>query len=195
MIAMLQPVSPPPPSTSSPSNDGAGSGDLDRGTLDDGTSVDLKDALFSDPIVGVERVNVTEHGPGALEARPLTTPPAMTPAEKAKHDLTHLPFHPGCAICAATRRPNSMHLQSHEHLRVVPLLVADYCFMKFADDQCQQPILVMRLYPYKLFFLGCNSCKGRRPFNHPPDSEFCSRRWHHPLCLPLGQGSRYSFHD
>ena len=122
--------------------------------------VNLKEALFSDPIVGVERVTLTEHGAGAIEARPLPTPPTMTAAEKAKHDLTHLPFHPGCPICASTRRPNSMHMQAHEHLRVVPLLVADYCFMKFADEQCLQPILVMRLYPYKLYFATAIPSQG-----------------------------------
>ena len=53
-----------------------------------------------------------------------------------------------------------MHLRSHEHLRVVPLLVADYCFMRFLDEQCLQPVLVMRLYPYKPYFSLAVPMKG-----------------------------------
>ena len=53
-----------------------------------------------------------------------------------------------------------MHLASHEHLRVVPLLVADYCFMRVMDEKCLQPILVMRLYPYKLFCATAVPRKG-----------------------------------
>ena len=114
--------------------------------------VDMKTALPSDPITGVEQILLDEHGPGALEARPLSSPPTMTPAQRAKHNLTHLPYHPGCAICVATRRPNTMHMRSHEDSRVIPLLVADYCFRRFAGDTSTVPTLVMRLYPYKLFF-------------------------------------------
>ena len=127
IISMLssKPVSPHPLPASS-STDVAGSGHQNASTMVDEPEVNLKDALFSDPIVGIDRVTASEHGPGALPARPLPTPPSMTPAEKAIHDITHLPFHPGCPICASTRRPNTIHPQSHEHLRVVPLLVADY---------------------------------------------------------------------
>ena len=87
---------------------------------DDG--VDLKDALFDDPIIGVEHVLLDENGLGARRANPLASPKPMSPAEKAVHDLTHLPFHPGCPICRATRTPNAQHRGTHEHLRVIPLL-------------------------------------------------------------------------
>ena len=76
-------------------------GMTDPGAADD--EVDLREALVDDPIVGIETVVFDEHGPGALEARPLRTPPAMTPAEKEKHDLTPQPPHPGCPICASSR--------------------------------------------------------------------------------------------
>ena len=110
-----QPVSPQPPSASSPpvGEDGGGHG---SSAVHREGEVNLKDAWFADPIIGVDCVTVTEHGPGAHPATPLASP---------------------------------MHLQTHEHLRVVPLLVEDYYFIKFADERSQQPILVMRLYPYK----------------------------------------------
>ena len=31
------------------------------------------------------------------------------------------------------------------------MLFADHCFMRFIDEKELQPILVMRLYPYKLY--------------------------------------------
>ena len=111
--------------------------------------IDMRLALESDPIVGTDLVISGANGPGALTPKPLSTPHSMTPRERAIHNLTRLPCHPGCVICAATRRANTMHLTSHEYLRVVPLLVADYCFMKSIDEDEIQPVLVMRLYPYK----------------------------------------------
>ena len=108
--------------------------------------VDLKDARFDDPIVGVEHILSGGHGPGARRPRPLPSPRPMTPAEKLIHDLTHLPFHPGCPICRATRTPNVQHRASHEHLRVVSLLVADHCFLRTTGGAFQ-PVLVMTLYP------------------------------------------------
>ena len=112
--------------------------------------VNLKDALFDDPIIGHGQTLLDEHGPGALEPLPLATPPTMTPAQRAKHNLTHLPYHPGCPICVATRRPNTHHQRSHENERTIPLLVADYCFVKTSGDVALQTIPVLRLYPCKL---------------------------------------------
>ena len=53
--------------------------------------VDFGKALINDPIVGVEQVVLDEQGPGALEAVPMKSPPSMSPAQWAKHCLTHLP--------------------------------------------------------------------------------------------------------
>ena len=60
--------------------------------------VDLKEALFSDPIVGTEQTLHDQHGPGAIEPRPLPSPPGFTPSQWATHCITHLPYHPGCTI-------------------------------------------------------------------------------------------------
>ena len=113
--------------------------------------VNMKDALFDDPIVGHEQVLLDEQGPGALDPVPLTSPPSMTPAQWAKHVLTHLPYHPGCPVCAATRRPNDQHRISHDDERTIPLLVADYCFVKSSADKVLQALRVMILYPYTLY--------------------------------------------
>ena len=104
IVAPFVPVSPP---LSLDSSGTGGHDQKDKAAIGAEEEIDLKDALFSDPIVGVEAVAISEHGPGALTPRPLSTPPSMTPAQRAIHNLTHLPYHPGCPICAATRRPNS----------------------------------------------------------------------------------------
>ena len=158
-MAML-PVSPQPLHSHSLSPLGAGSAEAAGVHSEEEEEVDMKKALLADPIVGTKSVVMDQHGPGAISAKPLASPPSMTPKERAIHNLTHLPYHPGCAICAATRRANSMHLRSHEHTRVVPMMAGDYCFMRFVDEKCTQPVLVLRLYPYKLFFAMVVPRKG-----------------------------------
>ena len=130
---------------------------------EDDVDVDLKQALFNDPIVGEGQTLLDENGPGAIQPKPLATPPSMTPLERAIHNLTHLPYHPGCPICVSTRRPNSHHRNSHEHLRTIPLLVADYCFVKTTGDVKLQTILVLRLYPYRLFYAIAVPAEGSPP--------------------------------
>ena len=92
---------------------------------EDHEPVDMKHALLQDPIVGVERVVLDENGPGAIEPKPLASPSNMTPAQREKHNLAHLQYHPGCTICVAIRRANTAHARSHEQLRVIPRVVAD----------------------------------------------------------------------
>ena len=143
------PVSPPAATSSS----GGGGFELGPAVVaDEDEEVDMKRACLSEPIVGHHPVALDENGPGALEPRPLPSPRSMTPAQRALHNLTHLPFGSGCPLCVSTRSANLPHLSAHEHLRVIPLLVADYCFMRISGDKDLQTVLVMRLYPYKLFF-------------------------------------------
>ena len=114
--------------------------------------VDVKQAVLGYPIVGHGVVLLDENGPGARPATPLTSPKPMTPAEKEIHDLTHLPFHPACPYCVMARRPNTQHRRSHEGDRTVPLLVADYGYVRDSEDVVLATVLVIRLYPYRMFF-------------------------------------------
>ena len=118
---MVTPVSPPSPSTV----EGEAARDKQE---EEEEPVDLSKAMLSDPIVGVEAVIHDEHGPGARRAKALPTPKPMSPAQKEQHDLTHLPFDEGCWICRATRGLNAQHRLSNEHMRTIPMLVADHCF-------------------------------------------------------------------
>ena len=132
---------------------------------EDDEEVDPKSAVLGEPIVGVERVVYDEDtGPGAIPARPLPIPTSMTDAQRAIHDLTHLPYDPGCEICASNRRPNTQHRTlRHDDQRTIPLMVGDYCFPKHAEDTETLTVLVVRVYPYKLMMCCVVPGKGRAP--------------------------------
>ena len=131
--------------------------------VDKEEDVDPKMAVMGEPIVGVERIVYDEStGPGALAARPLSSPKCMSAAQRAIHDLTHLPYEPSCEVCVSCRRPNSPHNKVKSD-RTIPLLVGDYCFPKHSDDTEAMTALVIRVYPYKLFFVCSVLAKGRDP--------------------------------
>ena len=44
-----------------------------------------KDVIVDEPIVGKEFITLDQHGPGALEPKPITSPRELTPKQKAKH--------------------------------------------------------------------------------------------------------------
>ena len=126
--------------------------------------VDPKLALMSEPIVVVEHVTWDAGKvPGAIPAKPLPSPKEMSVAQRRIHDLTHLPYDPGCAICVSCRRTNHHHRQVKDSDRTIPLLVADCGFPTISDDDDALTRLVMRAYPYKLFTCTVAPCKGRDP--------------------------------
>ena len=67
---------------------------------DDGTEeeeVNPKHAMLSEPM---DRITWEDgRGPGALAAKPLPSPKPMSDAQRRMHDLTHLPYDPGCPMC------------------------------------------------------------------------------------------------
>ena len=113
---------------------------------------DLKGtAVWGEPFVGVEVVTLDERGEGALPARPLPSPKQPTPHQVALHNLTHLPYQPWCTICVACRKPNQHHRHSHSE-RHIPLMVADYAFVRNKGDDVLVPLLIGRLYPIQDLF-------------------------------------------
>ena len=101
----------------------------------DGT-IDPKDVLLGDPIVGNESVTLTEHGPGVIDPRIIPSPKSMSPSLRAKHWAAgHLPYDPGCEICVQCKRTNVPHIQSKQDSRDIPLLVGDYGFNRDSVDQ------------------------------------------------------------
>ena len=130
----------------------------------DGEAIRQEDILLSEKIVGVENVTLDEStGPGARVARPLSSPQVPTPAQIARHNLTHMPYAAWCPFCVACRRKNSHHRRSHEHEREIPLVVGDYAFPRATEDEGGPTILVLRVYPYRLVFACVVSAKGPEP--------------------------------
>ena len=87
-------------------------------------------------------------GPEIAQApRGMPSPSRPSPDEVAKHFLTHLPYRSWCKWCVAAKRANSAHVALPGHSREVPLLVADYCYLRDSRDDDLLTCLVARLYP------------------------------------------------
>ena len=126
--------------------------------------VDPGMAMLGEPIIGVEQVVYDEStGSGALPAWPTSSPKGMSAAQRAIHDLTHLPYDPGCEVCASSRRPNNHHRSIKASEREIPMMVGDCCFPKHADEANPITVLVIRVYPHKIFMCCLVSSKGRDP--------------------------------
>ena len=83
--------------------------------MDAEEELDPKSVAVEESIVGDELVTLDEHGPGALEPKPMASPKAMTPQKRAKHFVSHLPYDPDCEVCVCvcvlqkTQYPTSGH--------------------------------------------------------------------------------------
>ena len=65
----------------------------DEDVLEDEVPDVSKYAVLGEPIVGRESVTYSEKtGQGALQVKPLPSPKEPTAAEKARHNITHLPY-------------------------------------------------------------------------------------------------------
>ena len=93
-------------------------------------------------------------------AEPLPSPIAPTKAQRDAHNVTHLPYRSWCPHCVAARRPNSAHRIQKSGPRSMPLLVADYCFLKDSEDDVGIPVFVARLYPAKAMLATVCDQKG-----------------------------------
>ena len=112
--------------------------------------VDPKMALMGQPIVGIDRVVYDEStGDGAAPAKPLASPKVTSTSQRAIHDLTHLPDHPGSEICVSCRKQSTQHRSLKNSERTVPLMVGDYCFPEHTDDSDPMTGLVIRVNLYK----------------------------------------------
>ena len=130
---------------------------------EDDEIVDSSDIMWKDPIVGKDdRWVVGDTGSAALAPRPLASPKEPTTAQRELHNLTHLPYCSWCPHCVACRRPNTQHRISHDE-RTIPLLVGDYGFVRNTQDESLVTLLVMRLYPYGLYFSCVVDVKGPDP--------------------------------
>ena len=132
--------------------------------VEDDEYVDCSLASTSEPIIGTDKhICDDATGPSALDARPLPSPKGVSVQQRAVHDLTHLPYDPSCEVCVSCRRPNTQHRSMPASVRAVPLMVGDYAFPKHSDEADPLTLLVIRVYPFQIFFLLCCPSKGRHP--------------------------------
>lgn len=92
----------------------------------------------------------------------LSSPKSMTKEEFAKHVVTHLPYHPACPHCVAGKRCNSHH-RSKPQVRKIPLVSADYGFLRDESSQELTTFLVIAVRPWRLYFACVCDIKGPEP--------------------------------
>ena len=79
----------------------------------------------------------------------------------AMHNLTHFPYRDWCPHCVASRRPNTPHRSRALEERKIPLVVADYCYLRDSKDQDLATCLVVGVYPYRMTMATVVDMKGR----------------------------------
>ena len=82
--------------------------------------------------------------------RGMPSPLQPTADEISLHWLTHLPYRNWCKWCVAAKRGNAPHPRRPGATREVPLLVADYCFVRDGRDEDLLTCFVGRLIPPRL---------------------------------------------
>ena len=95
------------------------------------------------------------------QAVAMPSPIQPSKAQLDAHNLTHWPYRSWCPHCVAARRQNSPHLRSTSATRrTVPLLVADYCFVRDNEDKVLATVLVAKLEPSNLLLSTAVDEKG-----------------------------------
>ena len=90
-----------------------------------------------------------EDGMVCQKTSALPEPVVPTKAEVEAHNAGgHLPYRSWCTWCTMARRRNSQHRsQPKSSKRSMPLLVADYCYMRDSVDTELCTTLVAKIYP------------------------------------------------
>ena len=103
-------------------------------------------------------------GPSSPRTKPtlLKSPREMTAAEWEEHMVTHLPYCPSCPHCVAGKRCNDHHRTSTTE-RELPLLVADYGYLRDSLSDDTLPFIVCHIKPYRIYFASAIDLKGNDP--------------------------------
>ena len=116
-----------------------------------------EEPVLCQPCSGNDSETLLDHSPKGLPA-----PPEFTPAQWAKHCLTHLPYHAGCPFCVMGKRPNTHHRRS-KTVRRLPHLCADYGCLRDSRTEDVIPVVVLRVKPLNVFFACAVDLKGPEP--------------------------------
>ena len=103
-----------------------------------------------------------EDGMVCLRTQALPQPLVPTKAQIEAHEVGgHLPYRNWCRWCVMARRRNSQHRsQPNPSRRALPLMVADYCFMRDSTDEELCKTLVAKVYPAKALLATVVDSKG-----------------------------------
>ena len=77
----------------------------------------------------------------------IPSPAQPTAEEVALHWLNHLPYRSWCKWCVSGKRGNTPHRFCHLSSREIPLLVANYCYLRDRRDEDLITCFVGKLYP------------------------------------------------
>ena len=91
----------------------------------------------------------------------LKSPKQPSAQDIAMHNLTHFPYRDWCPHCVASRRPNTPHRSRALEERKIPLVVADYCYLRDSKDRDLATCLVVGVYPYRMTMATVVDMKGR----------------------------------
>jgi hypothetical protein len=88
----------------------------------------------------------------------------MTAEQRARHNLTHIPFHPSCEFCVAGKSPDSHHRSSsslsREQLKSLdstPVVSLDYWFAATRHNQ-QSQATILTIVDHNSGFVDAISC-------------------------------------
>ena len=112
---------------------------------------------------GAENVDIDDIDDDVVvqQAIPLPAPLQPSKAHQEAHNLTHWPYRSWCPHCVAARRPNSQHRRNTSSAeRTVPLMVADYCFVRDNEDKTLAKVLVVNMEPSDLLLCTVVDEKG-----------------------------------
>ena len=90
----------------------------------------------------------------------MPSPAQPTAEEIALHWLTHLPYRSWCKWCVAAKRANNPHRHGLPFSREIPLLVADYCYVRDWRDDDTVTVFVGKLYPSRCIIAVPCEMKG-----------------------------------
>ena len=114
--------------------------------------------------VGNGAQQVVEEAHEVPAVRGVRDPGQPTREERARHDLTHLPFRPWCADCVAGRAADDPHRRAARGENDGPTKVSvDYGFVSERVDEhdVQRTILVVKVEGCKAVLAKCVQGKGR----------------------------------
>ena len=133
----------------------------DEDLVSDGEAVPSREIMASDELrIDDDEDERIEHPKVAQKPMGMTSPVQPTEEEIALHWLTHLPYRSWCKWCVAAKRQNAPHCSLPASNREVPLLVADYCYVRDGRDQDLLTCLVAWLYPRRAIFSVPCDVKG-----------------------------------